>query len=227
MTEILPDLHWIEGRGSNLYLWTGAAGLALFDTGMSGDVDAILNYINKIGRSPTDLTTILITHADTDHAGGAAAIQAQTGATVYAGKETAALITSGKSPQHLPWLIQFFIDHFMKYKPVPESAVRHIAEGRPLPDLEDWQVVASPGHTLDHHSFYNLRKGILIAGDALNTRGGRLNLTEKRATADMDAARKSARRLLQLTPAVIACGHGKPSLDHSAGDVMALSRKLA
>jgi hypothetical protein len=43
----------------------------------------------------------------------------------------------------------------------------------------------------------------------------------------MDAARASARRLLRLTPAVIACGHGRPFTDHSAGDVMMLDRALA
>lgn len=227
MTEILSDLHWIEGRGSNIYLWTGEAALALFDTGMPGDVDAILNYITKIGRTPTQLNAILITHADIDHAGGAAALQSRTGATVYAGKQTAGFLMSGRSPQHMPRLVQFFIDRFIKYKPLPESAIRQIAEDWPLPDLDEWQVLATPGHTLDHHSFYNRRRGILIAGDALNTRGGRINCTQKRITADMDAAHKSARRLLRLTPAVIACGHGRPSQDHTSKDVMTLSRDLA
>lgn len=227
MSEILPNLHWIEGRASNIYLWIGEDGLALFDTGMAGDADKILDYVAKIGRHSTDLNAILITHADMDHAGGAARLHARTGAPVYAGKETAGYIKDGLSPPHLPKWVQFLMDRFFKYPPVPTTAVRQFTAGGSLPELEDWQVLASPGHTMDHHSFYNQRHGILLAGDALNTRRDRLNCSEKRATADMAAARQSARRLLRLTPAVIACGHGRPFTDHSAGDIMMLDRALA
>ena len=119
------------------------------------------------------------------------------------------------------------MDRFLKYTPVPKSAIQHIAEDEPIPELESWQILATPGHTMEHHSFFNLRQGILIAGDALNTRKDRLNCTPPRITADMTAARKSARRLLRLTPIVIACGHGKPFLDFSANDIMKLDRQLA
>jgi glyoxylase-like metal-dependent hydrolase (beta-lactamase superfamily II) len=133
----------------------------------------------------------------------------------------------GLSPPHMARLIQFLVNRFFKYTPVPETAVHYIAEGQPLPDLDDWQVLASPGHTMDHLAFFNRREGILLAGDALNTRKDRLNCTPERISADMDAARKSARRLLRLTPAVIACGHGNPFLEHDAGDIMMLDRALA
>lgn len=226
MSEILPNLHWIEGRASNVYLWVGRESLTLFDTGMRGDADKILDYVTRIGRHSTDLSTILITHADPDHAGSAARIQARTGAAVYAGKETTSYITKGLAPPHMPGWVKFLMDRFFKYPPVPETAVRPIAEGQPLADLDDWQVLATPGHTMDHHAFYNQQQGILIAGDALNTRKGRLNCSEKRITADMAAAQQSARKLLRLTPAVFACGHGRPSLDHSAGEVMMLDRAL-
>jgi glyoxylase-like metal-dependent hydrolase (beta-lactamase superfamily II) len=226
MTEILPNLHWIQGRASNVYLWIGETRLVLFDTGLPGDVDSIFNYLEKIGRHPTDLTAILITHADIDHAGGAAEIQARTGAPIFAGKETAEHLITGKSPQHMPRLIQWIMDRFIAYHAAPRAAIQPIAEGSPIPQLENWQVLATPGHTMDHHSFFNLSQGILIAGDALNTNRDRLNCTPSRITADMPSAHKSARRLLRLSPAVIACGHGKPFLDFTAGDIMTLDRQL-
>ncbi len=227
MTEILPNLHWIKGRVSNLYLWVGESGLVLIDTGLAGDVDKILSYISQIGRQPNDLQAILITHADIDHAGGAAAIQAHSSAPIFAAKETADLLIEGKSPKHLPWPIQQIMDRFIRYKPIPEKAIQHIAEGAPIPGLESWQVLATPGHTMAHHSFFNLTQGILIAGDALKSNGGNLKCTASLNTADMTAARKSARRLLRLTPIVVACGHGDPFLDFSADDIMKLDRQLA
>ena len=66
--ELLPNLHWIEGRASNIYLWTSDLGLMLVDTGMPGDAGRIDRYLDKIGREVSDIKAILISHADYDHA---------------------------------------------------------------------------------------------------------------------------------------------------------------
>ncbi len=100
------------------------------------------------------------------------------------------------------------------------------ADGDVLPLLGGLHVLATPGHTPDHFSFYSPTLGVLFAGDALNTRNGRLQATPPSITADPDAARRSALRLLALAPAVIACGHGKPFIGHSADDVMSLFNEL-
>jgi glyoxylase-like metal-dependent hydrolase (beta-lactamase superfamily II) len=76
--------------------------------------------------------------------------------------------------------------------------------------LGDLQPLAAPGHTLDHYAFFSPSTGVLFAGDALNTRDDRLQLTPKRITADLPAARRTARRLLDLHPTLFACGHGSP-----------------
>ena len=136
------------------------------------------------------------------------------------------MLQKGKSPQHMPWPIQFVIDRFFGYKPVQAEVIERIADGDHLPIMGSLQVVATPGHTSDHHSFYNPSQGVLFAGDALNTRNGRLQSTPKRITADPEAARRSAIRLLQLAPGTIACGHGPPSSQHSSDDLMKLFNQL-
>ncbi len=224
--EIAPNVHWLDGGSSNFYLCEDADGLTLIDTGMPKRQGQVFEAIEKLGRQPSDLVRILITHADIDHAGSAAVIQTQTKATIYAGPETAALLITGKSPRHMPWLVQFIIDVFMKYKAVEKSVIQIFQDGDELPILGGLQVLATPGHTLDHHSFFSPTTGLLFAGDALNTRGDRLQSTEKSITADVDAARQSAIRLLQLTPAIIACGHGKPMSDHDVDDLMILFNEL-
>ena len=59
--------------------------------------------------------------------------------------------------------------------------------------------------------------------DRLNTRDGRLQTTPPRITADRAAAERTAVQLLQLSPQVIACGHGAPLVDGGAamGDLLA------
>ena len=223
---MLPDLHLIEGQRSNIYIWKGQNSLLMIDAGSPGDVKKILEYVEEIGFQASDLLGIFITHADLDHAGSVAALQAYSGATIYAGAETAELLAQGKSPDHMPRVVQFIIDRFMGYTPVEPEVIQIVAEGDTLDELADFQVLATPGHTLDHHSIRNDVHGILFAGDALNSRGGRLKNTPKRISADYEAACQSAMRLLRLHPAVFACGHGQPLENHDASDIMTLYRQL-
>jgi hydroxyacylglutathione hydrolase len=224
--ELLSDLHLIEGKRSNIYLWQGQNGLIMIDSGSTGDEKAILGYVEEIGFQASDLVAIFITHADIDHAGSAARLQACTGATVYAGAETAELLALGKSPDHMPRVVQFIVDRFMGYAPVEPEGIQVVADGENLDELADFQVLATPGHTLDHQSLASEVHGILFAGDALNTHGGRLKNSPKRISADYKVACQSAMRLLKLHPAIFACGHGKPLENHDAADVMALYRQL-
>lgn len=224
--EIWPDIHWIEGRSSNLFLCVGEDGLTLIDTGMPNEQDKVLTAVADLGYAPADLTYILITHADIDHAGSAAAIQAATGATVFAGKQTADLLVHGRSPQHLPRLAQWLVNTFVRYKAVPVDAIHLFAEGDTLPGGVGLQAVATPGHTLDHFSFHAPQQGVLFAGDALDTRNGRVRRTQPRITASEEDANRSAMRLLELAPALIACGHGTPSREHDLGTLMQLFDEL-
>ena len=50
-------------------------GLTLIDTGLPGSGRKILNYISGLGRSPSDLKRIIITHSNIDHFGGLSEIK--------------------------------------------------------------------------------------------------------------------------------------------------------
>lgn len=224
--EVVPNLHWIEGRASNIYLWRSEADILMVDTGMPKDQDRVLAYMTDHGLAAQDVAAIFITHADIDHAGCAAEFAAECNAPVYASRETARYMAMGKSPKHLPRIAQFISDRFFGYKPVASDMVRIVEDGQQLPEFEGWQALATPGHCDDHFSLHNPTHGVLLAGDALNTRNDRLGLGAKRITADEPLAARSARRLLALTPAVIACGHGRPFVDHDSADIMMVYRQL-
>ncbi|MCP4425530.1 MAG: MBL fold metallo-hydrolase [Chloroflexi bacterium] len=226
LDEVVPHVYRIEAGYVNLYLCEEDDGLALIDTGMPKKQDLVWEAMAALGRQRSDLKHILITHADYDHAGSLGAIQAESGAKVYAMAKTAAFLQSGKSPKHMPWLIQMLMNAFIRFKPIPSWVIEIVEDGDILPVMGGLQVMATPGHTMCHHSFYSSTHGILFAGDALNTRDGRLQSTPPRITADQDAARQSAIRLLELAPSVIACGHGDPSASHSSDDLMKLFNQL-
>lgn len=210
------DVLWIDAGSVNCYLCRDADGYTLIDTATPGKAGLLLARLAEFGGQPADLKRVVITHADMDHAGSAAAVQQRTGATVYASPATAALLAEGRSPRHMPRLAQFFVDRFVRYRAVDPAAIRPMAEGDELPVLGGLRVLAAPGHTPDQHALYSPTAGVLFAGDALNTRDGGLRLSPPRITADQAAAERTAARLLALRPAVIACGHGAPRRDNSA-----------
>ena len=224
--EIAPNIHWLEAGSSNIYLIVDLPNIVLVDAGMPKRQDTVWDLLHDLGYQPSDLTHILVTHADMDHVGSLAALQAASGAQVLAGADSAKLITQGKSPKHMPVIIQWIIDTFMSYTPVAENHISLFRDGDTLPFLGDLEVLSTPGHTLDHFSFFCPTAGVLFAGDALNTRNGRINLTPPRITADKTAARHSGIRLLQLSPAVIACGHGTPSTSHTSDELMQIFNTL-
>ncbi|MFW6070503.1 MAG: MBL fold metallo-hydrolase [bacterium] len=226
MAELMPGLYWIEDRVANAYLYATGEELTLIDSGRPGQASAILDYVRSIGRSPADLTRIVITHADWDHAGSVAALQKATGAQVYAGPETGQWLQRGTSPRHLPRPLHVLLKLFARYRKVPATTIRTVKDGQRLPGPGNLRAVSTPGHTPDHFAFFDPSNGILFAGDALQTRRGTLGLGARLITGDVASARRSARQLLELTPAVFACGHGPPLTGHSVGDVMHLLRQL-
>lgn len=68
--EILPGIHQVSGlRWSNAYLLVEEDRITLIDAGLPGDGGKILRYIERIGRRPSELDRVIVTHSHPDHAG--------------------------------------------------------------------------------------------------------------------------------------------------------------
>lgn len=224
--EVWPNVQIISGLASNIYLCLGDDGLTLIDAGLSQDTSRVIERVSSLGYVPSDLKYILVTHADIDHVGGLAAIQEWSGATVFAGEETAEHLKAGRSPNHGPAVMQWLTSAFLKYRPIPAVCLSVFSAGDMVPALGGAQALFSPGHTSDHFSFYCPKSGVLFAGDSLQTRGGRIGLPAKFITGDQRAANMSAIELLGLAPALIACGHGPPLSDFDMAQLMMLLNDL-
>ena len=225
MKEILPNVYCLEGS-VNIYFFIEEDGLTLIDAGWPRGEKKVLTAIQELGHQPSDVVRILVTHADIDHVGGLAAIQAATGAAVITSAEAASYMANGRSPEHLPAPLHWLTNTFFKSKPVPKETIQLCQDGDELPLLGGLQVIATPGHTLDHHSFYSPSLGLLFVGDALRVDNGRLQRSPKRITNNETQANQSAIKLLGLTPACFACGHGEPMQNHSSDDIMLLFNEL-
>ena len=83
--EILPGIHQVPGlRWRNAYLLVEEECLTLIDAGLPGDGKKIFGYIDHIGRRPSELARVIVTHSHPDHTGPLKRLSQVTGATIMA-----------------------------------------------------------------------------------------------------------------------------------------------
>lgn len=177
------------------YLLVRDGEAAVVDTGIAGSDGAIEDGLAAIGLGWDAVGHVILTHRHPDHAGSTAAIlEAAPMATGYAG---AADIPGISSPR-------------------PLSAVE---DGEHVFDL---RIVATPGHTAGHIAVLDEAGGVLVAGDALRTEGGRALAPSPEFTADMDLAMASIATMAALPFETLLVGHGDPIEGGAAALVGAL-----
>lgn len=203
----LPDnihvfpFEW-EFRGQTMLLYPVGIelddGLLLIDTGLPHTVEEILTQVEAAGFSMSDITMVLITHQDVDHAGGLAHLCSRADPVVLASAQAADVIEGRTMPR---------VGESGRYPParvdieVPSDVVVNTRAG-PV------RVIKTPGHTPDHISLYLPEEQLLIAGDALTLHGDILNAPDASVSMDPDLARDSIGRLATLAIDQVLCYHG-------------------
>ena len=88
---------WYVGTdGLSSILIETSDGLILLDGGLPQSAALIDTNIRALGFDPLDIKAILVSHAHFDHAGGVAALQRLTRASVFSGEAGTATLTSGR-----------------------------------------------------------------------------------------------------------------------------------
>jgi len=209
--EIIPDVYQIDLRVSNCFLIAEETGLTLIDAGVRRSYEPLKEFIQSIGRSPKELTNILLTHADYDHVGAAPALKNSNGARILTSQIEADALAKGESsrPIKAGWLTPVF-SWFQRMGGAMQVAVDQVlAEDDQLPILGGLQVVASPGHTPGHISFYAPRYKLLFAGDSVSTQPDRVLYNRvKMFNWDEEQMRASVHRQAELMPEIVCSGHG-------------------
>lgn len=169
---------------------------AVVDTGVAGSDGEIEKALQRIGLDWGAVGHVVLTHKHPDHAGSVSAVLAAAAdATGYAGAADIPAISA----------------------PRPLIAA---ADGDRVFDL---LIVATPGHTAGHIAVLDDVGGLLVAGDALGTTGGKLQGSNPDFTADPAAAKASVAKLGALRFESLLVGHGEPILAGASAQVAALA----
>ena len=104
--QVAPGVHMLPFPIGQVYLWDWGDGLTVVDSGVPGSAEAILDAVHQLGRTPADVSEIVLTHCHNDHRGSADELAAKTGAEVVAHRLEAPYVR-GERPQQPPVLIDF------------------------------------------------------------------------------------------------------------------------
>lgn len=216
--KIIDNVFVVPGVVANPYVIIDTDGLTIIDTGLPRSQKKILAYIASLGKQAQDVKRIIITHADLDHFGGLAALQAATGARVYASKIEADSIAMGKSSREikatgfsLRRVLFAILRPFMKATPIKVDEI--LAEGQTLPVLGGLRIIETPGHTPGHVSLFAPAVGVLFCGDSMVSDNHGLQGSRPGITWDETKARESERKQAALGAQIVCSGHGPVVMD--------------
>lgn len=212
--EIVEGIHQVNGVNANVYVVAEGKELTVIDTGMPRSSGKVLNYIEKMGRQPPDVSRIVLTHFHIDHAGGAHELRKRTNARLAVHEEDADFV-AGRKSQTKPKNILFrAVSSFIKFTPVIPDIV--LKENDKVGRLV---VIHTPGHTAGSISLYEPERRVLFVGDAVRFTDGKLVGPPEQFTADMNRAIESIGKISRLDFDVMLSGHGEPLKPDASGKV--------
>lgn len=165
--------------------------LTLIDTGFRGSSEQIEDCIRQLGRSPREISRIILTHNHVDHVGGMAELKQLTGARVAMHK------TDIGERKNLPSARAGDIDI-------------QLEGGEVFDVLGGLEIIHTPGHTPGSICLFSARHKMLIVGDAVRKRRDNLLLPFRTASYDQSQAIKSVMKLALLDFDILCFGHGLP-----------------
>jgi glyoxylase-like metal-dependent hydrolase (beta-lactamase superfamily II) len=222
----------IVGRLSNkVYIVESRDELVVVDPGMPSDHRRLFDRIKSLGRSPRDVTAILLTHFHVDHAGSAATLKEISGAKLYVHAEDAPYLQGEKSMPSVfkagvqgraLMLLPKTVEKYSQVPPVDADV--SFSNGDVLPLLGGLEVFHAPGHTPGSSVFLWRDRGVLFTGDAIQNLYFMLTLPEAGFCWDLELAGHSAAAVVEALSdedyRVICAGHG-PIIRSAAQEKMA------
>lgn len=190
----------------------------LIDTGFPGQMEDLRVAMEKVGVSFDKLKAVILTHQDVDHIGSLPQILQECGdhLHVYAHELEKPYIQG-----EIPLLKDGHLEN------PPKGRVDYtLSDGQELPFCGGIRVIHTPGHTLGHISLYLTKSKTLVAGDSMYSVNGILAGIHEPSTPDMDAARLSIKKYVDLDIASVVCYHGGFSHGNGKDQIVELSQGL-
>ena len=223
--DVAEGIHRVEEAFTNWYLVEDGESVTVVDAGYPSGWHTLPKVLAALGRAPSDVQALVVTHAHPDHIGFAELLRTEWDVPVWLHErdrsisrhpfryETERPVFRYLSPRLLKFAVAMAREGVLGTQPLGD--VRAFADedeldapGRPVP-------VLTPGHTHGHTAFHFPDRGAVIVGDALSTAepytgkpGPRL--LAGASNADSTQALASLQRIADTAADVLLVGHGAP-----------------
>jgi glyoxylase-like metal-dependent hydrolase (beta-lactamase superfamily II) len=226
--EVAPNIWRVPTTPMDLvnsYLLRSPDGqLALVDTGIKGAPKRIIAAIEEIGGSVGDVTTILLTHAHADHAGGAKEMADAVGRGTTVHEADAEYVRSGTGAElDASTRLGRILKRSQSSDPAPVE--RTLTDGEVLPIAGGLEVLHTPGHSPGHVSLLHRETGTLITGDAIWNMWSRRSWPVLAFCTNAALTKQTAHRLAEAEYVTAAFTHGPHIADDGRESVRRFLRK--
>jgi hydroxyacylglutathione hydrolase len=202
--DVDTGVQLLDARVGHVYLVDAGDGPVLVDTGMRGSERRVLRSLERAGRRPSDIRTIVLTHCDLDHLGSVAALARLTGAAV-AIHELDAPVLAGTAPPQKGGRVMAALFRLTGFRPVTPDVL--LRDGDVVGGL---RVLHVPGHTPGSVALVR-DDGVVCSGDALlGDRHGGIRPPDPRLAWDPAQAVASGERVRAACTRLLLPGHGRP-----------------
>jgi glyoxylase-like metal-dependent hydrolase (beta-lactamase superfamily II) len=217
--DFINSFAFVEDDGS----------VTLVDCGLKRAPKKIVAALASIGKHPSDVQRIVLTHAHFDHAGGAARMVDETsadGVDVHA--DDAHYVRTGTRP---PGDSASTAGRLLARAPWGDFTATPVAEelvdGQLIDVAGGLRVLHTPGHTPGHISLLHPRSGVLITGDSIFNMNARMSWPTKLACTSFRQNVQTAHVLGEIEYAVAAFTHGPEIRDDAREQVRGFLAKAS
>ncbi|WP_327281158.1 MULTISPECIES: MBL fold metallo-hydrolase [unclassified Streptomyces] len=191
----------------NAFLIDGDDGFTLVDVGWAKAPAAILNAVAEMGRKPTDIRRVVLTHAHPDHVQGLSELRRRTGAQVLVHAADRPWLEAGRVPaEGRSGIAGRLLDQLPKLHWTPVTADGTLGDGDVVEGSDGLRVLHTPGHSPGHVALWHEPTRTALMGDAVFHRG-RLALGPPALAAD-PSLRAGSLGKLPAEVRTVAFAHG-------------------
>lgn len=227
----MPNLYQLPLNGSSAFV-IAEESITVIDAGLRISGGKLLECIRYLGRSPEEIGHIVFTHYHFDHVGGVGDLKKRSDGQVALHQVEVPYVQGDggarpPNPFQNPVLALLAAPLLGTIQPKPFQVDLPLQDGDRLGPLDGMEVIHTPGHTPGSISLHFPQHGVVIAGDALQCRRGRLGLPMSLFSENMPQARESIKRLAQLDFEVLCLSHFPPVMGNASQSLQEFAAGLA